>query len=321
MSARVEKLVLDHPVGSGLAPGTRERKRRDGVLLRLLTPALACAVAVSSLLSACGDRNDQSAVADRSTNPGGTYLALGDSLAFGYQPSAEVPPPDYRDAPSFVGYPELAGKTLGLDVVNASCPGETVASMISSHGLSNGCENTDGKGGGYRTTYPLHTAYSGSQLGFAVSYLHSHHDVQLVTIDIGFNDVAVCAQVTADHCVGAREQASLIGEIRTGYATILGALRGAGYHGRLVTLTYYSPTVADRHVISMLDSTLETVTTAFGGTVADGARAFDPQGAFPSDDLCAAGLLVALPGGTCDVHPSPKGQGLLAAAVVATARS
>src|SRR5215469_18470982 len=52
----------------------------------------------------------------------GTYLALGDSVAFGYVPPQAVPAPDYFDASSFVGYPEDAAQALHLQVSNASCP-------------------------------------------------------------------------------------------------------------------------------------------------------------------------------------------------------
>jgi hypothetical protein len=40
---------------------------------------------------------------------GSRYLALGDSVTFGYQEDGVVPTPDYHDASSFVGYPELIG--------------------------------------------------------------------------------------------------------------------------------------------------------------------------------------------------------------------
>src|SRR5580692_2355421 len=72
----------------------------------------------------------------------GTYLALGDSVAFGYVPPQAVPAPNYRSANSFVGYPEDVAKALRLGVWNASCPGETTASMLVAGAPSNGCENS-----------------------------------------------------------------------------------------------------------------------------------------------------------------------------------
>src|ERR1700692_2390125 len=63
------------------------------------------------------------------SNPNGTYLALGDSVAFGYAPPQAVPAPNYANAGSFVGYPEDVAELLGERVSNASCPGETSTSM------------------------------------------------------------------------------------------------------------------------------------------------------------------------------------------------
>jgi len=89
----------------------------------------------------------------------GTYLALGDSVAFGYVPPEAVPAPNYRSANSFVGYPEDVGQALRLGVWNASCPGETTASMLVAGAQSNGCENSPGSPVGYRTQFPLHVQY------------------------------------------------------------------------------------------------------------------------------------------------------------------
>ena len=58
---------------------------------------------------------------------GSTYLSLGDSVTFGYEEAQVVPAPDYPDASSFLGYPELIGSELHLKVVNPACPGETAA--------------------------------------------------------------------------------------------------------------------------------------------------------------------------------------------------
>ena len=55
-----------------------------------------------------------------------------------------MPAPNYQDASSFLGYPELLGSELHLNVVNPACPGETSASLIDATAQSNGCENTPG---------------------------------------------------------------------------------------------------------------------------------------------------------------------------------
>src|SRR5256712_13606856 len=64
------------------------------------------------------------------------YLALGDSVAFGFDPLAR----DFSEAENFVGYPEALAALLDVDVVNASCPGEASGGFIPPSGpLHKGC--------------------------------------------------------------------------------------------------------------------------------------------------------------------------------------
>src|SRR5437588_139096 len=79
--------------------------------------------------------------------PGTRYLALGDSVTFGYMESNVVPAPNYHNASSFLGYPEQFGAQLRVNVANAACPGETSSSLINPKAISNGCENEVGKPG------------------------------------------------------------------------------------------------------------------------------------------------------------------------------
>jgi lysophospholipase L1-like esterase len=248
--------------------------------------------------------------------PPGNYLALGDSVAFGYIPPQAVPPPNYSDPSSFIGYPEDLGRALGLHVVNASCPGETTASMIAVGAQSNGCENSVGSPVGYRTVFPLHVKYSGTQLAFAVHYL-AHHSTQLVTINIGANDAFVCEETTQDNCTS--ELPALLAQIRQNLKTIYVELRDVGhYRGPIVALTYYSLDYSSPLVNAesqVLNSAIIAATKAFGGIIANGYGAFRLASQKFGGDPCAAGLLVKLPGGSCNIHPSPAGHLVLAAAI------
>jgi lysophospholipase L1-like esterase len=272
------------------------------------------------LLTSCGSRDPKTGAT------GGIYLALGDSLAFGYRPAGARPAPDYHDPASFVGYPEIVGAALKLRVVNASCPGETIASMISTTAPSYGCESTARQPGGYRTAFPLHIRYSGSQLAFAVGYLEHHRDqVRLVTIDIGANDVGVCVAITVDKCGSTTDQRSLEYEIGSGLEQIYRSIRDtAGYHGRIVAVTYYPDNFnihAEVQIAQALNRIVVDVTGPFGGRIADGYSVFEKASRAAGGNPCDAGLLVALPGGSCDQHPSARGQRLLASAVEAAVRS
>ena len=240
-------------------------------------------------------------------------------MAFGYVPPQAVPAPNYRSANSFVGYPEDVGQALRLGVWNASCPGETTASMLVAGAQSNGCENSPGSAVGYRTQFPLHVQYQGTQTEYALKYLAVHRHTVLVTINIGANDAFLCQETTADHCASAAELQAVLLEIQTNLTAIYTQIRDvAHYQGLLVALTYYSldySSPAAEQGALLLDSVIASVTEKFGGKVADGFTAFEGRSAAFGGSPCAAGLLVKLPDGTCNIHPSPAGHLLLAQAI------
>jgi lysophospholipase L1-like esterase len=279
-------------------------------------PALTAAVSVVAVIAALSPGATMAnPVAGSDAN--GTYLALGDSVAFGYVPPAAVPAPNYLDAHSFIGYPEYLAQRLNERVSNASCPGETSTSMLVAGAQSNGCENSPGSPVGYRKLYPLHVQYQGTQMQYALHYLAAHHHTRLVTIDIGANDAFLCQETTLDQC--ATEFPAVASEITGNLGTIFHDLRDvAGYQGPIVVLTYYSLSYSDPTTIAstqLLDSVIAGATAANGGVVADGFTAFQGPSLASGGDPCAAGLLIKLPDGTCNIHPSSAGQRLLAAAI------
>jgi lysophospholipase L1-like esterase len=290
------------------------RSYRMGSVRRLIGIGLAgtAMVATASLMPAL-----PASAAGPAAN--GTYLALGDSVAFGDVPPNAVPAPNYRSANSFVGYPEDVGQALRLGVWNASCPGETTGSMLVAGVPSNGCENSPDGSPGYRTLYPLHVQYKGTQMDYVLKYLAVHRHTQLVTIDIGANDAFLCQETTGDHC--AAEFPSVLKTIGENLAAIYYQIRDvAHYQGLLVALTYYSLNYNDPTQVGLaeaLNNVIATVTTskAFGGKIADGFGAFQKASEAFGGDPCAAGLLIKLPDGTCNIHPSPAGHLLLAQAI------
>lgn len=280
--------------------------------------ALTAAVIVVAVIAAIG-AGTVSADPVTGSAANGTYLALGDSVAFGYVPPNAVPAPNYLDAHSFIGYPEYLAQQLNERVSNASCPGETTASMLVAGAQSNGCENSLGSPVGYSTLYPLHVQYQGTQMDYALHYLAAHNHTRLITIDIGANDAFLCQETTPDHCTSRAELLGVASEIAANLTTIFHDLRVvAGYSGPIVALTYYSLSYSDPATVAgtqFLDSVIAGVATAFGGIVADGFAAFQAPSAAFAGDPCAAGLLITLPDGTCNIHPSPAGAQLLAAAI------
>lgn len=251
---------------------------------------------------------------------GATYLALGDSVTFGYMEPNVVPAPNYSNASSFVGYPQIVGRLLRLKAVNAACPGETSSSFINTSAQSNGCENSFGGGPAYRPQFPLHVHYSGSQLAFAVSYLKRNRKVRLVSLMIGANDVFLCQKTTSDGCLSASDQQTVFGTISRNVRTILSAIRNkARYRGQIVIVNYYSLDYSSslfNNVSLGINNAVDSSAKAFRVQFADGYGQFQAATSIFGGSTCTAGLITKLSTGSCGVHPTRAGQGLLAQAVV-----
>lgn len=247
-------------------------------------------------------------------------LALGDSVAFGYITEDGYA---YVNPDNFIGYPEHLSHLLHMDVVNAACPGEATGGFISPKGADNGCVP-------YKANFPLHVPYLGAptQLAFATTLLHrEHREVRLVTLQLGANDGFLLeASCNNDPtCIGAGVPA-LLAKVATNLGTIIADLRASGYAGPVILVNYYSTDYSDPNataLVSALNGAIAQAAAASGSPVADLFTAFKNAAAPAGGKTCVAGLLnvdpanSALPGATCDVHPSQSGQRLIARTVAA----
>jgi lysophospholipase L1-like esterase len=242
------------------------------------------------------------ALANHADEEPGTYLALGDSVAFGFNPLLDL------RTHTVTGYPELVAGDRGLTITNLSCPGEATGGFVSPTGADNHCREN-------RQMYPLHADYDGTQLDAAIDYLANHPETQLVTIDIGANDVFLLDHIcNRDLTCILTNFVATIDAYNKNLDTILEKVRHA-YAGPLVGLTIYNPYPTDRtaqYAIEQIDSALTAKLQYHGGIVADGLNSFATAGV---GDPCAAGLLIKLPDGTCDVHPTASGAKVLADAI------
>ena len=255
-------------------------------------------------------------------------LALGDSLAFGYSPYLSP-----YDTGAFVGYPDVVAEMVGDRLTNASCPGETSSHFISLDGADHGC-------GAWRflLSAPLHADYTvfaadpTSQLEFMDAFLAAHPKTQLITIDMGANDLGAlrdaCVANAGSEGLVACLQAGMPGVLATLSAnldTIYGHIRDLdGYRHKIVALTIYSSDYRDPLVtgaVLLMNQVVADRTLAWGGIVADGFGAFAAASAAYDGATCTAGLLIPLdPGPGCDDHPSAAGRDLLARTVVQALR-
>jgi lysophospholipase L1-like esterase len=251
--------------------------------------------------------------------PSSYYLALGDSLAAGYQPDPTIS----RDE-GYVNrvYEELASRDRRLALRNLGCDGATTVTLLS-------------RGGG--------CAYDGaaSQLAAAERFLRQHRgQIRLVTIDIGGNDVNRCAAggVIDETCALAA-----IDTVATNLGQIVRRLRAAALGVRIIGMTYYDPYLAawlngpsgEAVARQSLQLTMLLNQTLTGVYTAADMRVADVEGAFASTDLTTPAELpgvgivplavaricmwtwMCVPGRSPDIHPTSAGYEVIAAAYLA----
>jgi lysophospholipase L1-like esterase len=246
-------------------------------------------------------------------------LVLGDSVPFAYIASAGF---EYLNPENFVGFANDLHHALGIEVVDAACPGETSGSFLSSTAPDNGCR-------AYRSAYPLHVAYGATQLAFATNYLKHNRNVRAVTITLGANDGflledSCAANANPTACIEAGLP-TLLESIVTNLSTILADLRGTGYGGAIILTNYYSVDYSDAAgtgLTQLLNTAIATPAHAYGAVVADLFTAFEKVAANPAfgGKTCNAGLLNASVTNQylCDVHPSQSGHRLITETLIRT---
>ncbi len=278
---------------------------------------LPFAGALLALAVACGgqDRAELTAAARADTTP--TYLALGDSVSYGLDPhlTPKVPftcfscgtftatqPPASGDV--FVGYPEYLQPRLGAALVDASCPGETSASFDARvrTGQAQICNY-------FKAQDWLHASYGSTQEAFGLDTL-AHRRVQLVTLQIGANDVLdLVAACGGDSTCVQNGIGDVLLRVYGNVSGVLSSIRGAGYSGRIVVMGYYAPSPDWTQLVYGLNQYLAAAAAAAGATMVDLQPVFGTT-------ACANGLLILAdplnPAAGCDVHPSQQGAQLIA---------
>jgi|CZKG01.1.fsa_nt_gi lysophospholipase L1-like esterase len=311
------------------------------VLYRVRACLLGCCVAVAAASGAVAFTPAAGAA-----QVGNTYLALGDSLAYGYhaaQFKSELESKGYVEPATFdEGYVDDFGATLKLGhpklrIINDGCPGETTETFINGSGIPGYCA-----GGPTGTPFPyafLHHPYSPhtSQLSDALAILKEDPNVSPVTLDIGPNDVlqflaSKCGFPKTFTCSPAEVEAEL-GHIAANVHSILTQLHAAAPKAQVVLIGLYNPypTVlpapgGDR-TTAALNTALASVAAAVPGTsFANPEPPFNPSiviGAPETVDIPTICAFTAMcPGGTfnptspnADIHPTTLGYAVMAGVV------
>ena len=193
--------------------------RRLAVAVVLVLPAIA---AIGSAASGTSPRTVSDA-------PQSYYLALGDSMAYGYQPDKASPA---RPSAFHTGYVDLFAASLRklspkIQVVNYGCPGESSVTFT-----RGGCP-------GLSDGFKLHDTFRGSQLKAALSFLRTHNgQVSTVTLTLWGAELAPLS------AKGKRAPAA-IASFESRLSPILRQLRAAAPNAEIIVTGAWNPE-ADR---------------------------------------------------------------------------
>jgi lysophospholipase L1-like esterase len=213
--------------------------------------------------------------ASQSVGPKSYYLALGDSVAFGYQPNF-----DWNHGYTDQWFDELQHHGV-LQMTNYACPEETSTTFI---------------WGGCSVWFLQRSPHVGSQLSAAVRFIKAHPgQVSPVSLDIGANDVL--DEIDASTCsVNLSGFTSDLATLSFNLNYIIlpqltGALTVANHRtGDLVLMLYYNPyqnaCPGSVVYIQMLNNVIRSAATNFGLPTADTYTAFSSGGVTPNPNIC-----------------------------------
>jgi lysophospholipase L1-like esterase len=243
--------------------------------------------------------------------PRSYYLALGDSIAYGFQPTKR---PGARASVFNTGYVDVFAARLRrlapkLRVVNYSCPGESTVTFT-----RGGCP---GIGDGFK----LHTPYRGSQLRAAESFLRAHPgQVSPITLTLWGND---WLPLLLDKCKGEvacvkKRGPGAIAALGSRLTSIVQRLRAAAPKAEIIVTGAWN---LDPQQLVRLEPMYRTLDAAIAGAAsvsrarfANARVVFNPAGdaQFQQARLCALTFICS----KGDPHPTDPGYRGLANAVM-----
>jgi lysophospholipase L1-like esterase len=290
----------------------------------ILTIALSAALTLSAGVSADASPRPTQASARIATNthddralrttPRHYYLALGDSIAYGFQTQKALAglPPEAFDT----GFVDLFGARLrrlrpSIVTVNYSCPGESTPSF-----------NTPcvWKASGHA----LHDDYSGSQLDAAITFLKTHRGrVSPISLSLNGNDIDAFVQSCApgdSACIQAGAPAA-IAAYQQRLRAIVAKLRRAAPDAEIILTGSYDPNVGAFPIADPLFAAVNSaeshVASHARAVFADPFPVFNPQGDLEAETAAICSLTLVC--SQADSHPSDAGYQALADVVWAAA--
>jgi len=285
----------------------RLRTTRRAVLVTVLLSGLALAGVLALTAGATSGA--------KQATPRRYYLALGDSIAYGFQPGK----PQMAAPSSFdTGYVDVFAARLrklspSLRVVNYGCPGESTGTFIAGECPARG------------DVKALHSFYKGAQLDAALSFLRAHpEDVSPITLTLWGNDWLPVLLNTCNGSVAcARKQApSETKAFAARLTTILRQIRAAAPHAEIIVTGAWNPDPNSlqqlRAVYRSFEAAIARVAAGSQAKIARMLPVLNPAGSLQAQRarLCKFTFICS----KGDPHPTDVGYRAIADAVMRASR-
>lgn len=214
-----------------LTPSSMQRLRSTQRPLFGAAVVLLLGLAIPLVLAVPGTATSGTSQRPVYQPPQSYYLALGDSMTYGYQPDKAKPgarPSDFDTGYVDVFAARLRKLAPKIQVVNYGCPGESSVTFT-----RGGCP-TLAEG------VKLHDAYRGSQLKAALSFLRAHPgEVSPITLTLWGNDLDLPLSAKP------KRAPSAIASFASRFNAILQELRAAAPTAEIIVTGAWNPE-ADR---------------------------------------------------------------------------
>jgi lysophospholipase L1-like esterase len=249
--------------------------------------AAACALAALATAAAAGPR-------PVSQPPQSYYLALGDSMTYGFQPTKAKPgarPSDFDTGYVDVFAARLRKLSPTIKVVNYGCPGESTVTF------------TRGRCPALADGIKLHDAFRGAQLRAALSFLRAHPaQVSPITLTLWGNDLAPLS-------AKGKGAPGAIASFASRFNAILRQLRAAAPTAEIIVTGAWNPE-ADRFeqatpLYRRLDAAIARAAAGSRARVANMFAAFNASGNARAQKARLCALTFVCSKG--DPHPNDAG--------------
>ncbi len=235
------------------------------------------------------------------SSPQSYYLALGDSITYGFQPGHPKSTPPSKFNTGYVDAFAARLRTIApkIRVVNYGCPGESTTTFI-----NGGCS-------GRRDVKGLHDAFKGEQLDAAVAFLRAHPgQVGPITLALYGNDLFELLDACKGKLACAEARApKAFAQYGSRLTSIVKRLQASSPKSEVILIGGWNFNVEDLRatdsLFRSLNTTIGRVAASTKTHFADTFPVFNPKGSVAREKAKICALTFMCSAG--DPHPTNAG--------------